>query len=115
MKMSPITPSVHALRCTECGLWIHPIERDCPDHPGRAVAEPVTGTGTVYSFTVNHYAYLPDIELPYVVAMIDLDPPSSLRVTARVATVDVDTVGIGTRVRAVEGTDGTRVPTFELI
>lgn len=79
-----------------------------------ASPEPVTGDGTVYSFTVNHHAYLPDIELPYVVAMIDLDPPSSLRVTARVTGADVEAVRIGTRVRAAETTRGTRVPTFEV-
>jgi hypothetical protein len=77
---------------------------------------PVSGNGTVYSYTVirSPQPAFKGME-PYVVANIELD--EGVRMMANVLTDDVESVGIGTRVRLVyqQVADDLKMPQFEPI
>jgi uncharacterized OB-fold protein len=58
------------LRCQDCGYWIHPPAPICPMCLGKDVApEAASGRAVVYTFTVNHQPWYPDLEPPYVIAI----------------------------------------------
>lgn len=82
--------------CGDCSKAVHPPQLLCPACQSQAVAaRAVAGTGTVYSFTVNHQPWLPDMKVPFAIAVVDLDDAPGVRVTAPVLTDDPDTVRIG--------------------
>lgn len=107
---------LHILRCQGCGYWIHPYAGRCPECGGADLApEPVSGRATVAGFTVNHQAWMPDVPVPYVVAIVELEERSDLRLMTNLPRVPIDEVRIGLPVKvhfeAREG--GVFVPLFE--
>lgn len=111
------------LRDRRTGRWVHPPERVAPDavispdapDEGRAylAPEPVSGKGHVFTFTVNHHAYRPDLPVPYVIALVELDEQEGLRLPANVVDCAVEDVHIGLRVRvAFEDHGEIFVPVF---
>lgn len=71
---------LHILRCTNCGFYLHPPRPVCRRCRSTAVApEPVSGRGSVYSYTINHYQWVPGFTPPYVVATVELDEQSGLQ------------------------------------
>ena len=92
------------LRDRESGRWIHPPERVAPVADG-LVAEPVSGRGPVFTFTVP---------VPYVIALVELDEQEGLRLPANIVHCDPDEVHIGMRVRVgFEEHGEVFVPVFE--
>ena len=90
------------LRCGECRRWVHPPQASCPrclSFP--LTAEPVSGRGTVYSFTVANREFAPGIKPPYVVALVDLEEQENLRLVTNLVNVSIGDVRIGMPVRAV--------------
>ena len=86
-------------RCTQCDLSIHPPELICPRCLSQDVRpQPVPGTGSVYSFTINHQPWLPGLTVPYAIAAVDLDGAPGVRITATVIGADAEEVAIGDRV-----------------
>ncbi|EKF21234.1 hypothetical protein C731_4820 [Mycolicibacterium hassiacum DSM 44199] len=104
-------------RCTGCRRWINPPEPDCPYCGGRLDPQPVSGQGTVFTYTVNHQPFNPAVPVPYVVAIVQLDEQDDLRVAANIVDCEPDSVRIGMRVQVrferheVDGTDR-YVPVF---
>lgn len=105
-------------RCAACGRWQHPPQPMCPSCHGRELcAEPVSGRGTVWSYTVNRYASAPGIEPPYVLAEVDLDEQPDLRLLAAIVDIDPDadppqvTIGLPVHVRFERAGDAW-VPVF---
>lgn len=89
-------------RCRDCGCWQHPPNPVCFRCLSRNVAfAPVTGGGTVYSFTINHQPWLPHLRDPYAVIVVELDEQPGLRFVSRLVDTDVSAVRIGLRVRVV--------------
>ncbi|MFE4963838.1 Zn-ribbon domain-containing OB-fold protein [Streptomyces sp. NPDC056660] len=89
-------------RCADCGLWLHPPKPVCRRCLSRSVApEPVSGRGTVHSYTVNRQQWIPDVPVPYVLAVIELAEDPALRLTTRLTGVDPAEVRIGLPVRVV--------------
>jgi hypothetical protein len=87
-------------RCDDCGLWLHPPKPVCRRCLSRSVGPvAVSGTGTVYSYTVNHQPWIPGIAVPYILAIIELDEDPGLRVSTRLTGVEPADVRIGLRVR----------------
>lgn len=92
--------------CQSCDRPRHPPAPLCPacrswtwrweEHPG---------TGTIYTCTKVHQAFIPGVDLPLVVAVIDLDgfadtdPP--IRLVTNVVDADPGEVTIGGRVELV--------------
>ena len=102
------------LRCGACGRWVHPPVAACPECGGELTPEPVSGRGTVFTFTVNHYAYNPAVPLPYVIALVDLVEQDGLRLMTDIVHCNPDDVSIGMSVRVVfEQHDEIYVPLFE--
>jgi uncharacterized OB-fold protein len=85
-------------RCASCDRWINPPEATCPGCGGALTAEPVSGRGRVFTFTVNHQPYNPAAPVPYVVALIELLEQEGLRVFTNLVDVDPTEVTIGMEV-----------------
>lgn len=89
-------------RCDDCDVAIHPPQLVCPTCLSRKVsAYPVAGTGTVYSYTINHQPWLPNMKVPFAIAVVDVDFATGVRVTAPVACDDPASVHIGQRVTII--------------
>jgi uncharacterized OB-fold protein len=103
------------LRCQDCGYWIHPPAPICPMCLSKDVApEAVSGRGVLHTFTVNHQPWYPDLDPPYVIAIVALDEQDGLRLTTNIVNAAVDDVAIGMRVRVVfEEYDDVYLPMFE--
>jgi uncharacterized OB-fold protein len=104
-------------RCTQCSLWVHPPAADCPDCGSALAAQPVSGIGTVFTFTVNHQAFNPSVPLPYVIAIVELPEQADLRIAASIVDCEPDSVYIGLPVEVRfqpqgEGEDRVYVPVF---
>ncbi len=91
-------------RCEQCKTFIYYPRPRCPEcFSDRLKWEPVSGKGTVYSFTVVHRAATRMFaDKPYVLAIVELDegprmttnivaPPESVKVGMRVV-VEFDDV-----------------------
>ena len=104
------------LRCQACGYYVHPPQPVCPIDFGKELRpEPVSGRGTVATFTVNHQPWYPNLDPPYVVAIIALDEQDGLRLTTNIVGCEPDAVFIGMRVRVTfEQYDDVWIPLFEL-
>ena len=75
------------LRCSCCRYFIHPPAPYCPRCGAReATPEAARGTGTVYSFTVNHQPWDGDTE-HYVIAVVELDDQPGLRLVTNIVGV----------------------------
>jgi hypothetical protein len=85
-------------RCGACHALRHPPGPSCPAcgvlKPEYMVA---SGLGTVYSFVVHHHPPVPGRELPFVVALVELD--EGVRMLAELTGVPVEDVRIGLPVR----------------
>ena len=78
-----------------------------------AEPEPVSGRGTVFTFTINHQQYHPDVAPPYVIAVVELDEQPDLRLPTNIVDGDPDDVRIGAAVQVrFEQHDDVFVPVF---
>ena len=85
--------------CDTCGRHRHPPSPVCPHcHGWSSTFADHPGTGTIYTFTVVHQAFVPGIPVPHVVAVVDLDGTGT-RLVTNVVDADPAEVRIG---RAVE-------------
>lgn len=88
------------LRCRACGTWIHPPSPVCPSCRGRDVApEAASGRAVVHTYTVNEQPWIPTMDPPYVVAIVELPEQAGLRLTTNIVGCDPDEVAIGMPVR----------------
>lgn len=85
-------------RCRACRHWIHFPEPACPACAGTDLAyEPVSGRGTVETFTVIERSFVPGFNAggPYAVAWIGLPEQAGLRVLGNVTGCPPEEVHIG--------------------
>ena len=87
-------------RCEDCGYYVHPPSPRCP----RCLSEnvepsPVSGRGRVYTYTINRRAWSPGFEVPYVIAIVQLDEQPDLRLMTNIVGCDPDHVAIDMPVR----------------
>jgi uncharacterized OB-fold protein len=83
-------------RCSACGFYVHPPSPRCPRCLSDAV-EPsaVSGRGTVYTYTINRQAWAPDLEVPFVIAIVELDEQPGLRLMTNIVGCAPEEVEIG--------------------
>jgi uncharacterized OB-fold protein len=90
-------------RCQACGFWLHPPLPLCTRCRSRDIApEPVSGRGTVWSYTINRYPWAAQLQPPYVIAEVELDEQPGLRLLTSIVGGDADdpeAVAIGMPVR----------------
>jgi uncharacterized OB-fold protein len=105
------------MRCQDCGTFIHPPQPLCRKCLSENVAaETVAGTGTIYSYSVNHQKWHPDLDVPYVIARVELDGVPGVYLTTNIVGCPVDTVDIGDRVKVTfEQQEDVYIPLFEKV
>lgn len=82
--------------CHACSRFFHPPGPVCPRCGSLEVGpRPVSGKGEVLSYTINHQPWLPELEVPYIVAIIELDAQEGLRLLSNVVDIDPSEVFIG--------------------
>jgi uncharacterized OB-fold protein len=85
--------------CGDCDRWIHPPGPVCPFCHSRNVAPaPVSGRGTVATFTVNHKEWIPGFTPPYVFAFVEIDEDPTIRLGTNIVGCPPEEVEIGMRV-----------------
>jgi uncharacterized OB-fold protein len=81
-------------RCPSCGTLRHPPGPMCPscgaDKPDYVVA---SGHGEVFSYVVHHHPPVPGKDLPFVVALVELE--EGVRMLGELLDVSPDDVSIG--------------------
>jgi len=87
-------------RCQECAFYIHPPQPICPKCFSKNLkTEAVSGRATLASYTINHQAWMPGPELPYVVGIVELAEQEALRLTTNIVDCAHDALRIGMPVR----------------
>jgi len=87
-------------RCAACQRWFHPPSPICPHCNSFEVGpQPVSGHGTVATYTVNHQPWTTELKAPYVVAIIELAEQPELRLLSNVVDCEPADVRIGMPVR----------------
>lgn len=106
---------LHLQRCVSCRRWVNPPVDHCPSCGGELVAEPVSGRGTIFTFTVNHQEFRPEVPPPYVIAILALEEQDDLRVVANIVGADPDELRCGLGVQVAFEQDGDHhVPVFRV-
>jgi uncharacterized protein len=82
-------------RCDKCPRWVHPPAGTCQKCGGTLVTRPVSGHGTVLTYTVNSHAYNPSVPVPYVIAIVELIEQNGLRLAANIVDCEPDSVACG--------------------
>ena len=77
--------------------------------------EAVSGRATVVSYTVNHQRWMPGMEVPYTIGLVELVEQADLRLTTNLVGCAPDAVEIGMPVRVTfrEVSDEIALPLFE--
>jgi uncharacterized OB-fold protein len=104
--------------CDACGADSFPPRGLCRACRNRDVGwTEVTGRGTVYSFTVNHQRWLPDLPVPYAVVLVEFPDHPGVRVVGRLrgCTPEEATIGMEVAVGFEPGPGGCAVPSFEAV
>jgi uncharacterized OB-fold protein len=88
------------LRCDDCQYYIHPPVPICPNCHSKALTpEAVSGRATLHTYSVNHQAWMPGPELPYVVAIVEIPEQAGVRLTTNLVNCPLDEVEIGMQLR----------------
>jgi uncharacterized protein len=83
-------------KCLACGARSFPPRGVCRTCRARdLVPVEITGTGRIYSYTVNHQRWLPDLAVPYAIVLVEFAEHPGVRVTGRLRGCSPDEVRIG--------------------
>lgn len=88
-------------RCRDCGYYNHPPREACDACLSNRLAfEPVSGGGTVWSYSVMHQKSVAGFEecVPYLTALVELDEQPMLLLVTNLPGLPVDAVSISQRV-----------------
>jgi uncharacterized OB-fold protein len=87
------------LHCVACGRISHPPVNYCRHCASRTLeVRPVSGAARVWSFSVVHQPFVDWIEVPYVLAIVELLEEPDVHLTTRLVEIDPDAVRIGMQV-----------------
>jgi uncharacterized protein len=102
-------------RCTTCGLYQHPPLPLCAAcRTETALPTAVSGRGKVKTFTVNHQAWVPGLDEPFVFAAVELEEQAELYVFSNILAAP-ETVASGMPVTVCfEHQEDVWLPMFEL-
>jgi uncharacterized OB-fold protein len=108
-------------RCPRCGVFSHPPDDICAGCGAigiDVVFEPVSGRGTVKSWTVVRQALLPGFEndVPYLLVDVELEEQKELRIIGRLLDGPGAPIRLGAPVRVAfeDIAPGVAVPAFVL-
>ncbi len=106
-------------RCSRCAAFSHPPDLVCPNchstDPG-FVFTPVSGRGTVRSWTVLHQSFLRGFDVPFILVDVELVEQADLRLIGRLLDGPDVPLGIGDAVTLAfeDVAPGVSVPAFTL-
>jgi uncharacterized OB-fold protein len=92
------------LRCDSCGHYVHYPRPICNKCLGTQLSpSPVSGNGTLYSYTAVMQAFHPYFvdKLPYVLAVVDLPEQAGLRITTTMVDYIEEELRVGLPVEVV--------------
>jgi uncharacterized OB-fold protein len=92
---------MHMPRCRSCRRWAPVGASVCQECGGSTEAEPVSGRGRVFSYTLNLHQFHPDISPPNLVAIVELDEQDDLRVATNLVNCDESELRIGMAVSVI--------------
>jgi uncharacterized OB-fold protein len=104
-----------AERCSDCGVQSFPFYGVCRSCRSRSVGPvEITGPGHVYSFTVNYQRWMPGLEVPYALVLVEFADHPGVRVFGRLRGCPPEDVAIGMAVEVgfEPGPGGFAVPSF---
>jgi uncharacterized OB-fold protein len=106
---------LHILRCEACEHWIHPYAGRCPKcRSDRVAPQAVSGRATVVGFTVNHQPWIDGVAVPYVVAIVELEEQSDVRLMTNLPYTPIEAVRVGLPVKVFFEQNGAfYIPLFE--
>jgi uncharacterized OB-fold protein len=102
-----------AQRCGECGRLRHPPRPMCPHCSSLSIeVVPLSGHGTLYSYSILHHPQHPAFDYPVLAALVDLD--EGVRLVSNLTDVEPADIRIGMALEVdFEPRDGgTCVPVF---
>ncbi|MCT7657070.1 Zn-ribbon domain-containing OB-fold protein [Mycobacterium deserti] len=83
-------------RCHACGRYYHPPAPACWRCRSTDVApQRASGRATVAAYTVNRQPWIPGLDPPYIVAMVELDDEPDVRLITNVVDVSLDDIRVG--------------------
>ncbi len=103
--------------CAACKRYVQPPSADCPTCEGELVPRAVSGRGTVFTYTVNHQRFMPNVAVPYVIAIVELEEQPDLRIATNIVDCQPNSVFVGLPVevrfeRQDVGEESVYVPVF---
>ncbi|MFI0355012.1 Zn-ribbon domain-containing OB-fold protein [Actinomadura sp. 9N407] len=101
--------------CPSCGAESFPPRGMCRScHARTLVPIEITGRGHVYSLTVNHQRWLPDLDVPYAIVLVEFPGHPGVRVAGRLRGVPPEDAAIGMEVEVgfEPGPGGCAIPSF---
>jgi uncharacterized OB-fold protein len=88
------------LFCKACEYYFHPPGPVCPKCTEDNIApREVSGKGSVATYTINHQRWHPDLDVPFVIAIVELDEQPGLRFVTNIINCEPESVRIGMRVK----------------
>jgi uncharacterized OB-fold protein len=108
---------LNLMHCGNCGQFTHPPRQICRHCQSEDMApKAVSGTGRIDTYTVNYQAWMPGLEVPFVIARVRLDDAPGVILTTNVVNCPVEEVGFDDAVRvAFDEQDGIWYPVFEKV
>ncbi|MDB5424603.1 MAG: hypothetical protein JWQ29_2019 [Phenylobacterium sp.] len=102
-------------RCRACRTWFHPPGPVCRACASMDVGpEPVSGRGKVVTYTINRQAWTPGLEVPFVIAIVELVEQAGLRFLSNVINCPPEEVEIDMPVQVTfEQQEDIWLPLFE--
>ncbi|MDG1904376.1 MAG: OB-fold domain-containing protein [Arenicella sp.] len=87
-------------RCDKCSHWQHPPSVICAQCSSAELSEQATaGSATVLAASINYQPWMPGLEVPYALAIVELDEQKGLRLTTRIVDIAPQEVVIGQRMQ----------------
>lgn len=108
---------LNMMRCGDCGEFTHPPRQICRHcQSENMAAEAVAGTGEIDTYTINYQAWMPGLEVPFVIARVRLDGVPGVVLTTNIVDCDVNDVKFDDKVKITfDEQDGIWFPVFEKV
>jgi uncharacterized OB-fold protein len=105
------------LQCKDCATFVHPPRPVCPQCLSEAVVpREVAGTAVVDSFTINRQKWHPEMEVPFVIARVEIDGAPGVILTTNIINCAPEAVDIGDKVQVIfERQDDVWLPLFQKV